>query len=197
MKFREYLASQLYTLKWRHFGAGALQAYLFEGPYEQRVHIWHKSLEAVGIRGQGGRHDHRFSFVSQVIHGIIRNTAFRCISDAAGDFDIYSVVNARKQKEETGSYDGNVTFSHRARMPSVDGGTYYQAGQSYEFESGMFHETDFHGLTITLVTKFAFLPGGWAHIAVPHGKTLVHAFDESRKPDIWRVLGLAHEALSR
>lgn len=197
MKFNHYIAQRLPELQWRHFGVGALQAYLFEGPgYEQRIHVWHHSLVAEGIRGSGDMHNHRFSFKSDVLCGAIDNRECDVTPDDSGDADVYLVVNAREQKALTGSFDGNVWFSHRAnvrwRAPKVT-----VDGSSYEFSRGDFHVTLPLGTTVTLVTKYDVQEGRRAEIVVPHGATLVHAFDESRAPDVAGVIAEAVSALIR
>src|SRR4051812_39653073 len=63
------------SLKWRHAGFGALQAYIREGDErELRVHIWHQSLIKDGIEESGLCHDHRFDMRSSVLVGRIIQT---------------------------------------------------------------------------------------------------------------------------
>jgi len=198
MKFNRYIASRIGVLEWRHFGVGALQAYLFEGPsYEQRLHIWHESLIAPGIRGFGDMHNHRFSFTSNVLCGAIDDRRYNVTDSPEGDCDVYQVVNAREQKQLTGKFDGNVTLNRRANVElDVRHSRIWQSGSTYEFPRGAFHATRAIGTTVTLVTKYDVAPGQRAEIVVPHGSTLIHAFDESRKPNIPAVILEALKELS-
>jgi hypothetical protein len=173
--FARHVAALLPGLKWRHFGVGALQAYLHEGSgIEQRIHIWHESLVKPGIRGRGDVHNHRFSFVSQVLCGAIDNQTVHVELNERGHFDLYEVENARAAHGRTGNHDGRCVVVARASAiagrPELT-----HAGQSYEFPRGAFHCSRFIGTTVTLVTKFDQRDER-ARILCPHGEELVHAF---------------------
>lgn len=193
--FNQYIADLLPSLEWRHFGVGALQAYLHEGDkLEQRLHIWHESLVIDGIRGFGDAHSHRFSFTSKVLCGAIANQPLMVAPDERGEYDIYEVENARAAKERSGSYDCRHHVVGRARVwvrpPQIT-----MSGCEYEFPRGAYHRSQLIGTTVTLVTKFdqAEEP---ARILCPHGSPLVHAFG-GPAPDVQRVLREAQEALRR
>jgi hypothetical protein len=191
--FNRYIAKLLPTLTWRHFGVGALQAYLTEGALiEQRVHIWHPSLVRDGIRGFGDCHDHRFSFVSEVLCGTLLNEEWEVRPNPGGDWDVYEVENARAAKDRTGSHDGDTRPVSRC-FANVATSRNVNAGQSYEFRRGLFHRSSFIGTTVTLVTKFDQQQAR-ARILCPHGRPLVHAFG-GPAPDIDAVVRAAQEAL--
>lgn len=191
--FKRHLANLLPKLDWRHFGVGALQAYLFEGPFlEQRIHVWHPSLIRDGIQGNGDCHDHRFSFVSQVLCGAIYNEEWRAQEDPAGDYDIYRVENARAAKARLGNHDGETAVIARCNAAPFRRLTVV-AGQDYEFARGHFHRSSFIGTTVTLVTKFDQQETP-ARILCPHGSPLVHAFG-GPPPDVGAILADAREAL--
>jgi len=158
------------------------------------VHIWHRSLVAPGIRGFGDMHDHRFDFLSRVLCGELTNRVYQQSVNDSGGYDVYSVVNAREQKEKTGSYDGSVQLVGRCDA-ELDYADQQAAGSEYFFPARWFHVTSFAETTVTLVTKCAAIPDYRARILVPHGAKLIHAFDESRVVDKQRVLSDAKEAL--
>lgn len=184
--FNRYIARLLPSLTWRHFGVGALQAYLFEGEtFEQRIHVWHRSLVREGIRGHGDAHNHRFSFVSKVLCGAIDSQLLTVELSEKGAFDVYEVENARAAQGRTGSHDGRCVVVARAsaiaHRPVLT-----HAGQEYEFPRGAFHASRFLGTTVTLVTKFDQREEP-ARILCPHGEPLVHAFG-GPEPDVKAVL---------
>lgn len=152
--FSRHIAKLLPSLTWRHFGVGALQAYLSEdGRLEQRLHIWHPSLIREGIQGRGDCHNHRFSFVSQVLCGAIVNETWDLRAFETGDYALYEVEHARAALQRTGSFDCAyrlVTRCHAAPQRRE----LIEAGDSYEFERGSFHRSSCLGMTVTLVTKF-------------------------------------------
>jgi hypothetical protein len=193
--FNRHIASLLPKLAWRHFGVGALQAYLHEGEHtEQRLHIWHPALIRPGIRDHGDCHDHRFSFKSEVLCGSLMNEPWTVYDNPIGVFDVYEVENARAAKQRTGSHDGDTSPVSRASA-IVGKPLVLHGGSSYEFHRGEFHRSFFTGTTVTLVTKFD-QQATRARILCPHGKPLVHAFG-GPEPDIRLVLLEAQGALSR
>lgn len=173
--FNRHVADMLPKLSWRHFGVGALQAYLFEGErLEQRLHIWHPLLVADGIRGRGDAHNHRFSFVSQVLCGAIDDLPLLVELNGDGPFDVYEVENARSAELRTGSHDGDCYPFARAIVTAGEPKLTH-AGGSYEVRRGAYHCSRFIGTTVTLVTKFD-QHAHRARILCPHGERLVHAF---------------------
>lgn len=194
--FARHVASLLPKLAWRHFGVGALQAYLHEGEHtEQRLHVWHRALIRPGIAGHGDCHDHRFSFVSEVLCGAIDNEEWCIDEHPEGDYDIYEVENARAAKARLGSHDGDTVAVSRCHAAPL-GRKLTVSGKSYEFARGAFHRSHFIGTTVTLVTKFDQRDDVRARILSPHGKPLVHAFG-GPEPDVQAVLLEAQEALCR
>jgi hypothetical protein len=193
--FNRHIAKLLPSLTWRHFGVGALQAYLSEdGRLEQRLHIWHPSLIRSGIQGRGDCHNHRFSFVSQVLCGAIVNEQWDLRAFEAGDYALYEVEHARAALQRTGAFDCDYRLVARCHAAPI-GRTWTHGGGSYEFERGAFHRTSCLGLTVTLVTKFDQQEER-ARILCPHGERLVQAFG-GPKPDVQAVLRDAQEALCR
>jgi hypothetical protein len=193
--FNRHMASLLPKLEWRHFGVGALQAYLSEdGHLEQRLHLWHSSLVRKGIQGHGDCHNHRFSFVSQVLCGTIVNETWDLRAFEAGDYGLYEVEHARAAQQRTGAFDGECRLVTRCHAAPI-GRDWVHAGHSYEFKRGEFHRSSCLGLTVTLVTKFDQKEER-ARILCPYGSPLVHAFG-GPGPDVQAVLRDAQEALCR
>jgi len=183
--YKEYIASLMSSLKWRHFGVGALQAYLYEGPtFEQRIHIWHPDLVKPGIQGFGDLHNHRFSFLSHVIYGSLENHVYvteEC-SESEASHNIYEVENARAARDRLSGIHQKILYH----------GEYSKVGhclaklavirqvndwQTYEFLRGEYHRTVVpFGMAISIVTKFD-QQRIRARILCPRNEQLVHAFD--------------------
>lgn len=180
--YRDLLLALWPSLRWRHAGFGALQAYVREGDAnELRAHLWHPSLIKSGIKESGLCHDHRFQMRSSVIVGTIIQTEFEIKPNAGGGWETLRVLHAREAMARGGSF-------HHAPMPTGDFfdriPTVYEvaAGHGYTFDKFAFHETRAQGVTITLVEKSAQEDVN-ARILAPRGMPVVHAFTETQKPE--------------
>lgn len=167
------------SLKWRHAGFGALQAYIREGgERELRAHVWHPSLIKAGIEESGLCHDHRFAMRSSVLVGKIIQTDFHLEPDTDGNWETLHVLHAREAMERGGSFhhDPMPTGDYFRRVPTV-----YTIGKGngYTFDKFAFHETHAEGITITLVEKSAQEDVN-ARILAPRGMPVVHAFTETQ-----------------
>lgn len=169
------------SLKWRHAGFGALQAYIREGAgRELRAHIWHPSLVKSGIEESGLCHDHRFDMRSSVLAGEIIQTEFRLTRAPDGDWQTLRVLHAREAMARGGSFhhDPMPTGDHFHRTASV---FRIGAGEGYTFDKFAFHETRAEGVTVTLVEK-SNQEDINARILAPRGLPVVHAFTETQSP---------------
>jgi hypothetical protein len=169
------------TLRWRHAGFGALQAYIREGETnELRVHLWHPSLIKAGIEESGLCHDHRFQMRSSVLVGKIIQTEFRLEPNPAGGWQTLRVLHAREAMARGGSFhhDPMPTGDYFDRTPLV-----YEvgAGCGYTFDKFAFHETRAAGVTITLVEKSGQEDVN-ARILAPRDTPVVHAFTGTKAP---------------
>lgn len=194
-------------LRWRRHGLGALQAYLVEGgELETRVHVWHPELVRPGIRDHGDLHDHRFSFVSTVLVGVITNRLAILTDSPTGEYEVHQVLHARANPE--GSFAAEPMrvvpgpLDPRARFVDVDfRDVPYWAGDTYTFERGRFHGTVADCLAVTVVTKFDQVDAG-ARILARRGSPPVPAFDPADADDpalggtMLAVLAEAKAALS-
>lgn len=185
--YRDMLVALWPLLSWRHFGAGALQAYIREGEQrELRVHLWHPELVKPGITESGLCHDHRFDMRSNVIVGAIRQTEFFIESAPDGDWETYTVLHARAAMEKGGSFhQGPVKTGERFHRE--DETVIVRAGYGYFFEKFAFHETEALGLTITLVEKLGQEPID-ARILAPYNVPIVHAFSNTKDPSECKVI---------
>lgn len=179
--YADMLKSLWPSLKWRHAGFGALQAYICEGASrELRVHIWHPSLIKPGIEESGLCHDHRFQMRSSVLTGKIIQTEFQLTRDEDGDWETLRVLHAREAMARGGSFhhDPMPTGDYFRRTPAV-----YEvdAGEGYTFDKFAFHETRAEGVTVTLVEK-SDQEDVNARILAPRGRPVVHAFTETQAP---------------
>ncbi len=170
------------SLKWRHAGFGALQAYIREGgEREVRAHVWHPSLVKQGIEESGLCHDHRFDMRSSVLAGTIIQTEFLLGPEPNGDWETYQVLHAREAMARGGSFHHDPIptgerFGRAALIYEVP------AGSGYTFDKFAFHETRAKGVTITLIEKAAQEDVN-ARILAPHGKPIVHAFTDTQSPE--------------
>ncbi len=168
-------------LKWRHHGAGMIQAYLTP---RLRIHIWHPSLQLPGMEHSGAIHDHRFDLSSTVLLGSLVNREFRfkrpehdCAFEGlytcvGPNYDIYTVECATSGKTENPAKVSDTArpiFYKDIEIPE---------GQRYYFPKLAFHQSmPVDEFVVTLVHKLNqedFL----ARLLVPEGTTPVHAFKE-------------------
>lgn len=143
------------TLRWRHHGIGVLQAYVLEsqeGPLEERLHIWSRSLLKPGIDESGDAHDHRFDMVSHVLFGTVGHTEILPVKDErAGQWTMMDLVHARAAGAEN-----NFHAPMRATQGRFSIAERYQiirAGELYRFPRGVFHRSPVSGFAITWVEK--------------------------------------------
>lgn len=179
---------------WRHHGIGVLQAYVREGTdTEVRMHVWHPDLVRPGIRESGAIHDHRFDLVSHVVAGKLRERVFETRPDPDGEWEAWSVENARSAGAEKG-FDGECLptgsrFSARAHERE------HHAGDRYTLARQVFHETIVDSeLAVTLCVMRTKV--GQARLLVRHGEQPVHAFGApASEAVIERVLREARQEL--
>ncbi len=165
------------TLKWRHAGFGALQAYLRENEKtEIRVHLWHDSLIKEGITHNGLCHNHRFDMKSFVINGKIIQTEFKLIPSQNGDWETLSILHAREAIAKGGGENHHPipTGNYFYRSPIV---FTIKHGEGYTFDKYAFHETRFIGTTITIIEK-TNQEDTMAQILGRRGVPVVHAFTD-------------------
>lgn len=175
------------NLKWRHHGAGMIQAYLTP---RLRIHIWHPTLVLPGMEHSGAIHDHRFDLMSTVLLGSLTNRELDfhpssqpwnqrdCRMDSL--YEVYTVECA-----SSGKRDDPVKLSDKAR-PLFYKDVFIPEGSRYFFPKKAFHQSipiseglalD-EGYVVTLVHKLNqedFL----ARLLVPEGVQPVHAFKEA------------------
>lgn len=164
------------TLKWRHHGIGALQAYIREHTDpEIRVHVWSPRLVRPGIIGHGNAHDHRFDLTSYVLAGALTDTRYAVQADVNGDWSVHLVENARSAGPEK-NYDGEHSGAMFHGFVELDT-LRIDAGSSYWIPRGDFHSTESaEPLTITVCAMSK--KKGLARLLVPRGEDPVHAFGE-------------------
>ncbi len=127
----------------RFHGNGFIQLDLEDG---SRLNVWDPSLYGLAQSIRTGIHDHRFSFISEVIYGVQVHQPYEVVS--GDEYEIYTPVR-RGDTEDTKlvrSMAGRFSFvaNHRLEIPR---------GNSYEFMFGLFHDTVPIGLTATLMGK--------------------------------------------
>lgn len=194
-------------LRWRHHGAGMLQAYLplAHAGRQSRVHIWHRSLLKPGIVKGGAKHNHRFHLRSQVLHGVLMNSVLVPVPDPDGDHQLWRIEGASNRAQAT------LVAEERVRVVERKASC-YEAGHSYSLLKWDYHwgrqptPDDVHSvlmknvaitlMTITLVDMVdkeggAGAPrkgdGKWARLLCPHGFQPVHAFEDQMEHEEERV----------
>lgn len=178
---------------WRNHGIGMIQAYLHENTEpEVRIHIWHHSLIRPGLHENGSIHDHRFDMTSDVILGELTEKVYTPTLDAEGDWEPWSIVNARSAGKENG-YDGDCTPTGDRFSLSTEERT-HREGYSYTLPRGVFHESAAKALTITVCTMSQ--KRGQARTLAKRGLAPVHAFGAPASTEtIQKVLEEAQIAL--
>lgn len=191
---------------WRHAGIGALQAYIREGDRDElRVHVWHPSLVAPGIRASGDVHDHRFDLESHVLVGAIDHVEYEATALVPAEgggwhvrwpyplvpddhlWQMHEVTHARKALETVGTHHLPHPPLPERYAVSTESWTIV-AGQTYTFPKRRFHATRAGALAITLVRKRDQEGEPPARVLSPVSAPLVHAFDAPRPASEWAHL---------
>lgn len=168
---REFL-NEWDALNWRHHKTGMLQAYL---PNDgRRIHIWHRDLLEDGMTERGAMHDHRFSFVSDILVGSLTNTDLRFEEDPSGSSRVWEVCGASTgivanwRKRELGNLHHFLTASHLA-------------GQRYSMRKGEFHWARLEAwdpeMAITVIVPTTAKVRN-ARVIMPAGKAPRHAISK-------------------
>lgn len=169
-----------------HTATGALQVYITD---DIRLHVYHPEL--LPVPGAfGSIHDHRFSFTSIVVMGMLLNTIYT-ISAHAGtprfNWRTFEVQHALVGASEPILLD----FSCQLRLAERK---QIHAGEAYCMCRGDIHETRAHGLTISLMWKYHQLEAP-ACIFAQEGQKPEHILDN--QPSKTLMLQLVHNALRR
>lgn len=174
------------ALHWRHHQAGMLQAYLAPGT---RIHVWHPDLLMPGMRESGARHNHRFSFQSTVLAGLLCNTRLTTTVCPSGDWQMFDVIHAA-----TGKTDDPIVADGGARYHVMSTNEWIEPGQTYAFPAWEFHESSVNGLAVTLLHKFGESEKP-ARLLAPYGSAPRHAFKDPPKIDHSIYVRMAIDAL--
>lgn len=109
-----------------YFGLGFIQM-KFDETY--RMHFWHPALSSVVAEEE--LHDHRYDFVSCILHGSTTHIVYDFVPDEAGDHGMYEVSCKPGDAREP-------ALKGRGRV--VRSGSYtMEAGSQYEFPHTQFH----------------------------------------------------------
>lgn len=189
-QLRALALNMLPHLEWRHHSIGVLQAYLWEGDKEVRVHIWHSNLLVNGMEHSGQVHDHRFTLESTVLVGRIQHDEIRLRENDDGPWQMFEITNARHAQAKRefkitpveGRYDARV-------IPHT-----VHSGERYTFQKRAFHRSAVDELTITIVTKHD-QEDRWARILAPYGSDPVHGFGKHKPVDPRLYVDAARHAL--
>lgn len=126
----------------RLHGNGFIQ---IDMPDKTRLHIWDPSLLARAQSVSTQIHDHRFSFESESIFGVLIHQPYVEKYDGVR----YDVYHPRmRHDEDTTLEDSGLDISIEPLLPQS-----ISRGERYQFEFGEFHETRYDDLAITLMTK--------------------------------------------
>lgn len=147
----------------RLHGNGFLQVDILP---QWRLHVFHNDLIPYGQKVRTTVHDHVFNMKSYILHGslIHKHYSLTKYDDDAGSQHIYSVkYNGNRTMESTLEKEpGSAEFK-------LIGFYELNAGSSYQFGAGEWHESESEGLTITLISKGHPLTDK-ARVAVPKDK---------------------------
>lgn len=190
--FRRAAKNIMPTLKWRHHGIGALQAYASEGAsVEHRIHIWSPELVKVGMDKSGDVHDHRFKMKSHVLAGMIRHEEWLERDDPEGQYTMMRLTNARAAAENL--FHGP-TQPLGNRLSVSKSFMTIMAGQFYTFPAFRFHRnTVAPGLAVTWVEKHEQRDDVMARLLHPIDVEPVMAF--GHEPDQEQIAKLVAQAI--
>lgn len=118
-----------------------------------RIHIWHANP---AIRSQiisTQIHNHRFSFISQVLTGRLLHTAYKMplpVNNEMKGKTYYQLYKAHQRDKDDTIL---VLDSHAKFVFREEYRLQLTAGSTYTFESGLFHESGSVGFTATILRK--------------------------------------------
>lgn len=149
-----------------HNGIGFAQMYLAD---EVRLHVWHPDFPNTP-ESFGTRHNHRFDFLSTVLKGSMTNITLDILHDEdGGPFDLYTVQPAHLGAATPILKAPNVG----AAITKIE---VVQAGESYTFQKGVYHEGRANGITATVLKKLN-QEDAWAGILAYSGQQPEHGME--------------------
>lgn len=154
----------------RFHGNGFIQLDLVDG---SRLHVWDPKLDDLAQVIRTSIHDHRFSFISEVIYGVQLHQVFHPVPEIPGEtFNFYHPVRS------SGTEDTKLARSmgHPVSF-APDEPIEIPRGNSYEFRWGLFHDTVPTGLTATIMRKTKVEKLWIPRVAVPVGEEPDNNFD--------------------
>lgn len=168
-------------------GNGFIQVPLAGGG---RMHVWHPECPRQKVSTD--IHDHRFSFTSTVIRGVLINTLFRTDPHASGrPWKVYAPGDGSTGQDHDSLFDTGCRLSCTWYSGKV-----ISAGDTYKMEHRAFHQSvPKSERAVTVMFKTQVLPElGPSRVLVPEGQEPDNDFSREHDRDfLWR---LVREALS-
>jgi hypothetical protein len=122
----------------------------------QRLHVWHPELPRRACFEHSAIHDHRFSFTSRVIVGMLFNHEFELVCHDAGEFLLYLHEGSR-------TAGGGRPWTPDGRVDLVHVGTIgIPVGNDYNTQAYAYHRTEpgGDGRVATIMAKRGEYPAG-------------------------------------
>ena len=163
----------------RLHGNGFIQ---IDMPDKTRLHIWDPDLSVRAQSVSTQIHDHRFSFESECIFGVLHHKPYEEVFDGIR----YNVYSPRmRHDEDTILEDSGIDITIEPTLSRL-----ISRGERYQFEFGEFHETKYDDLAITLMTK-THLEKNWIpRVLCKEDQKPDNSFDRYQYPDqtLWMIV---------
>lgn len=155
-----------------------------------RLHIWDPDLPLRSQTVSTQIHDHRFSFESECIVGAILNQPYIERYEYGLQYDVY--YSRMRHDEDTVLEDSGIDIAIEPLVSQL-----IFRGQGYKFEVGMFHETKYDILSITLMTKIHVERNWIPRVLCRKGQEPDNGFDKYQYPDkiLWGIVKKAFESI--
>ena len=138
-------------------------------PDRWRLHVWPEARRIKKQATDSPIHDHVWAFQSWILLGNLVDTLYdpRLSFVAGGPFQLYDVVNGKLDARPSWSAD-----------PKALAGHHLKAGSSYSMPAGVFHETTWSGLAVSLMHREQQVPGS-VRVLGRWGEPPDNAFDRA------------------
>ncbi len=159
--------------------------------HDQRFHVWSPDLPRQSVSTQ--IHDHRFSFSSEVVLGLLSHTVYEV---NYGVNETHSIYTAKKRNKD----DTVLVKADMDCWPRIVSEVKLAAGSTYTFSWGTFHESGADRLTATIMTKTIVFHSHTPRVLVPKDSEPDNEFDRYAQDEdhLYRtVRGAAAQALAR
>lgn len=141
----------------------------------KRFHVWPETPLLPTVRKEP-IHDHTFSFDSEVMLGSLTHTVYDLVEDENGMFEVYTVQPFLAVGKETPL----VKETDRRYRLDISKELVISAGQTYHFDAFLFHDSQPHGLTASIMSYGEVDPSKRARVLHVVGQPSPETFDRDQ-----------------